>query len=402
MTGFAEVLDGYNGARGAETALSLTIRVSWIAFLGLSTLAMPAGCLADRLYEGLKPTPIPHQSPPAGLASLSAKTCQPCHAEIYEEWSGSRMGQAFTEPIFQADWEHQDRFYFCLSCHAPLEAQQPSRITGLSGVNPPKEIGEANPLFDPALQREGVTCVACHLQDGALVGPHEVTAPHPTRADPGFAGAGRCERCHQMIPPPFPFSRADRPLSDTHGEWEEWKTKTGRTETCTDCHMPAIERASAMGAPIRSGRKHTFPGAWDDALVRGGLEVGPIEQVSGGARITLTNQTGHRFPTGEPARALILTLTVFDAAGDSIASAEQRIERKVKLPIGKELGDNTLLPAEQRSIHLPIDAPTARNAARISVSVVFDRLANHSFSTSLNVPNHTVKLVSRQMRWTQP
>ena len=99
-------------------------------------VAVLAGCFADRLYRGLQPTPIPNEPPPAGLASLSAQSCQPCHAEITEEWAGSGMATAYTDPVFQAKWKHEDNFYYCLSCHAPLEAQQPTTVTGLAKIAP--------------------------------------------------------------------------------------------------------------------------------------------------------------------------------------------------------------------------------------------------------------------------
>ena len=378
--------------------MRLPVRASWVLVLGLSTLVLllAAGCLADRLYKGLKPTPIPHQPPPAGLASLSAEGCRACHAEIYEEWAGSRMGQAFTEPIFQADWNHQGRFYYCLSCHAPLESQQPLKITGLSGVSPPVGVGEVNPLFDEALQAEGVTCVVCHLQEGALVGPHEVTAPHPTRQDEDFAGEKGCVRCHQLVMPPFPFSRADRPLADTHAEWADWKRRTGRTETCTDCHMPPVQRAAAAGAPERAGRRHTFPGGWDDALLRSGLEVGEVRPgPDGGVVLRLTNQTGHRFPTGDPARALIISARFLGPDGETLGTTERRIERKVRLPMGVELGDTTLLPAERREIALPAPDVGARKATEITVTLVYDRLANLPIAHPLELAGRRVELAQR-------
>jgi hypothetical protein len=376
--------------------VNLAIRLMLV--LGLLAVAAGAsvGCLADRLFNNLVPLPIPHQPPPAGLSSLSAESCQPCHTEIYTEWSSSQMGRAFSNPVFPADWQHQDEFYYCLSCHAPLEAQQPTRVTGLSGIDPPKEISEVNPLFDASLQHEGVTCVACHLKDGALEGPHEVTAPHPTRFVADFAGADRCERCHQIIPPPFPFSRSDRPLTDTHAEWKEWKKRTGRSETCTDCHMPQIERASASGAPVRAGRMHTFPGGWDDKLVRSGLEIGQVRFIDGNIQMPLTNLSGHRFPTGEPARSLIIEATVYDGAGVELEQLETRIERRVKLPVGKELGDNTLAPSEMRIVSIPVSGEYVQKVARVRVELTFDRLANLPVDVNLHGANRRIKLASRE------
>ena len=85
-----------------------------------------------------------------------------------------------------------------------------------------------------------------------------------------------------------PLTRLQRPLADTHREWEAWKQRTGRTETCTDCHMP--------------DRSHRFPGAWDPDLLRRGLGI-EVEADDAEVRVTLTNRAGHRYPSADPARA---------------------------------------------------------------------------------------------------
>ncbi len=356
--------------------------------MAASLMVVVGGCFADRLYRGLQPTPIPVEPTPEGLASVSAQTCRACHTEIYEEWSASGMGQAFTDPVFQADWAHQRQFYYCLSCHAPLEAQQPTRVTGLSSIAPPTPIETPNPHFSAALQQEGVTCVACHLQAGAMVGPHEVMAPHPTRADPSFSEAKTCERCHQM--PDIPFTRSDRPLTDTHAEWEEWKRITQRTETCTDCHMPPVERSSAPGAPVRQGRRHTFPGGWSDELVRSAVDVGSPVATPRGLEVTLRNLSGHRLPSGEPGRSLQVRAAFRDTEGRVIGEVVHAIERRVRLPSGKELGDNTLLPAEERTIVL--EYPDGLQPARASVVVEFDRLANLGSAHHLKTEKRVVEV----------
>lgn len=356
----------------------------------LASFLLLAGCFADRLYRGLQPTPIPNEPPPAGLASLSAKTCQPCHTEITAEWSNSGMAKAYSDPIFQAEWKHEDNFYYCLSCHAPLEAQQPTKVTGLSKIAPPTAIESPNPLFSAELQSEGVTCVACHLKDGAMVGPHEVNAPHAVHVDPEFGEAKTCERCHQM--PKIPFTRSDRPLTDTHAEWSEWKTVTGRTETCTDCHMPVIQRSAALGAPVREGRQHTFPGAWDDDFVRSALEISNPKFTADGVEITLTNRAGHRLPSGEPGRALLVEARFIGADGRELAMVQTRIERKITLPSGRDLGDSTLLPGEQRTI--PMNAILPEAPIEAVVTIIFDRLANIASTHDLDVPNRTFQLDS--------
>jgi hypothetical protein len=318
-------------AREAITRRALRVAL-FLVFISLVGLYGAHRALASWVWDRLEL----HQSGPAtvppGIVSLSAESCRPCHPTQYESWSRSAMGRAMTDPIFLEDFHHQDEPFLCLLCHAPLLEQQPTVVFGLASVKPLRARQEPNPTFDRALQQEGVTCAACHLVDGVMVGPDGDPAPHPTRKDPGFREATRCVRCHQLPVPPL--SHLDRPLADTHGEWEAWKAQTGRTETCTDCHMPA--------------RSHTWPGAFDAELLRSGLGVS-VDADSERVRVTLENRAGHRFPSADPARALVVR----------VGREEVVLARRVPLPRLRDEGDTTLLPAEVRTIELVRD-PEAR------------------------------------------
>ena len=54
------------------------------------------------------------------------------------------------------------------------------------------------------------------------------------------------------------------------------------------------------------------------------------------------NRAGHRFPSADPARALVVRL----------GEQEVVIARRVPLPKMKDEGDDTLLPAETRAIRM--------------------------------------------------
>lgn len=306
-------------------------RIRWIAAVGLlGAVGLWAGhrALAAYVWGALALPRYPEAIVPEGLPSPSAQTCRACHPRQFADWSASRMGQAMTDPIFLADWEHQDRVFVCLSCHAPLPSQQPIRVDGLAWIRPLIPTGEPNPSFDPALQAEGVTCVVCHLIEGQLVGPDGDPAPHPTRGDPDFRQAQRCEPCHQVPIPPLARG-LHRPLADTVGEWRRWRQDPTHTETCTDCHMP--------------DRRHTFPGAFDPGLLRAGLDLS-VERDGEQIRVTLINRAGHGFPSAEPARALVIR------HGD----AEVVLARRVPLPRLIDEGDTSLAPGERRTVVLPL------------------------------------------------
>lgn len=85
----------------------------------------------------------------------------------------------------------------CLTCHAPQADQQPLRVTELLAVLPWLVLASGpNPSIDPALQGEGVTCLACHWTEAGAIGvTRAVQDPHATTVAPlGAVGA----RCHQL------------------------------------------------------------------------------------------------------------------------------------------------------------------------------------------------------------
>ncbi|NCG20277.1 MAG: hypothetical protein GWP91_14810 [Rhodobacterales bacterium] len=328
------------------------------------------------------PTPLP---PITGLPNSSASTCAGCHPDHYEEWQGSKMGQAMTDPIFLLDFNAQGRPFVCLRCHAPLDAQQPERITGLKSLIPLEGAGLPNPDHNADLQREGVTCVACHQVEGKLVAgiEHPKGAPHPAKYDAEFRKSGTCARCHQLAPPPL--SGLDRPLPDTVAEHRRWQAKTGRAEECVDCHMTPVQRPAALGGPIRANHTHDFPGAWSDDLVRTSVTIEDIRTAPNGVHVTLQNHTGHALPAAEPSRALVIRLS-----RDNQTIAETALRRSIPIPRLRDEGDNRLRPNERRTILIPFgDGPTPTH-----VSVDFERL----YSPAVPIPNSVVPADRRTVR----
>ncbi len=95
----------------------ITVLLSGILLLGVNTIVM-AQSVDD--YVG----PI---------------TCQVCHADNYDEWDGTPHSNAFTDEVFQSEWQSQGSPSECLECHT----------TGYDSAS-----GE--------YAFEGVTCESCH------------------------------------------------------------------------------------------------------------------------------------------------------------------------------------------------------------------------------------------------
>jgi hypothetical protein len=87
---------------------------------------------------------------------LDPLTCKECHAEHYQQWSGSMHAYASTDPVFLAmnARGQQDTGgalgNFCVNCHAPMAVREGAITDG--GAN----------LSEVPSHLQGVTCYFCH------------------------------------------------------------------------------------------------------------------------------------------------------------------------------------------------------------------------------------------------
>ncbi len=202
-------------------------------------------------------------------------------------------------------------------------------------------------------------------------------SPHSFLYSPFHLSSGICGTCHDVSNPVFTKNafgqyvpnafnapapsfdlRTMFPVERTYSEWlvsdfntvtgvyaPEFGTDNGYVSTCQDCHMPRYDgRACNQNVPSRDnlgvhdftggntivGRwiKTLFPGvtpnaALDSAIVRArrtlqkAATIAIDAEVSGGmvhASVTVTNQTGHKLPSGYPeGRRIWINLKAFNA-----------------------------------------------------------------------------------------
>jgi len=221
----------------------------------------------------------------AAPALVDATGCATCHAEISAEWAGSRHGQAWTNGIFQREYQAQPRPW-CVNCHAPMPAQQDALAAG-----------------DHALADQGVSCATCHVRHGRIVAARTTAAsPHDPIIDPGFGSPAFCADCHQFT---FPvMSRTGEavrmtahPMQDTVASFLRGPY-AGEPDGCLGCHG--------------SARGHAFAGGHDPEMLEAALAVEWCRRppdAGGGDRleVTLSNvAAGHVVPTGDVHRHLNL------------------------------------------------------------------------------------------------
>ena len=196
---------------------------------------------------------------------LGSVDCERCHARVATQFAQSRHSQARRLPVFALSFPHAQTRW-CLSCHQPEG------------------------------RGDGHTCATCHGSSGVRTG-HVTPAgaqAHRVVVEADFA-TGTCERCHEF-PSPLPghldpVVLSAEPLQSTVSELRAAMPGA----TCVTCHDP-----------------HRAPGAHDAAMLARALTV-TAARGDGGVVFTLeVGQTGHRFPTGDPFRRLIVS-TCLDA-----------------------------------------------------------------------------------------
>ena len=322
---------------------------------------------------------IPFQQIPAGIDSLRAEACGTCHKEIYEEWKTSIHSQAYQDPFFHAYWTKDKHVWVCLNCHSPLENQQPTLIKDIPRQRVEKSPQLPNPQYDPEYQKEGVTCAACHVRDGTILGPFDDSvAPHPTRFDPSFRTTQVCYRCHNVISGPAQFYNVGP--CGTYSEYEGKFFMKDRGMICQSCHMPEIERAVAVGGPIRQGRQHLWRGGHDPEMVKRAMAVQvvanpPNPKPGDEMKVTLTlinAGAGHKLPTGDPDRHFTVELGIEDADHKVLKAQSDTMGRWIMWqPAIIELYDNRLFPLASREYTFTYRVPAKMDGLKLHARIQY-------------------------------
>jgi hypothetical protein len=336
---------------------------------------------------------------PASLGSLSAKACAGCHQEFYEEWSTSMHSQAWTDPYFQVDWAFDGQQQICKNCHTPLDNQQEQRVLGFKDQEKWHPILVPNPAFDPSLQHEGVTCAACHLRDGKILGPFgSEGAAHPVAklANPNEV----CFKCHVVsgnrwdtffrFPPcgtvaeirSTPGATRDTPVATVTGHFDQETAGPGDTALdCVKCHMPLAERPLVAGGKARTVRRHLWRGGHDPEMVKQGL--GAVFREAPGPKpdkrsvtLTVTNTgAAHYLPTGTPDRHLTLSIRLLDRNGAVLHEDKHVLKRTILWrPFIVELWDTRLPRWKPTTFQLDVDPGRYPTVAAVEAQVQYHLL----------------------------
>ena len=283
------------------------------------------------------------QAPPL-FKTLRAKECANCHPDFYAEWRTTIHSQAWTEPYFQVDWHFDNEQQICKNCHTPLDRQQEHLVLGFNDQEKWDPVLAPNPDFDARLQQEGVTCAACHLRDGFILGTYGLdNAPHPVRK---LDNPNRiCLGCHVVSGDRwdnffrFPPCGTVAEIQTTQGfksvkGMENLTTDVVAKLGCVGCHMPLVQRPIISGGSSRAVRRHLWRGGHDPDMVRDGLDINFKQVLAEDDRhrfeLTLTNiGATHYLPTGTPDRHLTVKLLSRNSDGRILEVENHRLIRTV-------------------------------------------------------------------------
>ncbi|HKW87027.1 MAG TPA: multiheme c-type cytochrome [Nitrospiraceae bacterium] len=330
---------------------------------------------------------ISYQKTPEGIDSLRAESCGTCHREIYEEWKTSIHSRAYEDPFFQAYWKRDHNIWICLNCHTPMENQQPTLIKEIPRGRVEKAIQAPNPHYDPEYQKEAITCAACHVREGMIMGPFDDSvAPHPTKFDPSFRTTQVCYRCHNVVSGPAQLYRVGP--CGTYAEYEGKFFMQERGMICQSCHMPEVERPVAEGGPIRQGRRHLWRGGHDPEMIKRAVAVqvkaDPATPKAGErVRFTLTlinAGAGHKIPTGDPDRHFTVEFIVQDEEGKVLDRQADTMGRWILWqPAIVEIYDNRLLPLASRDYTFSYRLPTEQGRVTLKTLVRYHILTDDQY-----------------------
>ena len=212
-------------------------------------------------------------APPAPPSA--ADTCRRCHAAVHEGWSASAHAQSLT--------------------HLRLATIDPQT---------------REPRWADFGDLRGIGCFECHPATGRPDGGIRPDGPRGTACPytfgPAKAGAALCARCH----------------ASTAQEWKAWRAGPqprravfppgeidlkfrGDERDCVACHMPRPGEGEPAGPP-----RHDWAARRDVGLLRSGIDLAAVRSRDQGVRpavrLTLTNLSGHAYPTGTRRRAVRL------------------------------------------------------------------------------------------------
>ncbi len=350
---------------------------------------------------------VPNLNPVNGVGGISAQNCRACHTQIYDEWKQSTHSKALADIQFQAELsKHDSPKWICLNCHIPIQNQREEIITHLKNNDIFKPISKKNPSFNKELQKEAITCAACHIRQDSIGNSYIIgsfgtkSAPHPVKKDPEFL-QNICNRCHDpkgegLTKNLICWFDSFKELSNSQ---KDVKKEFKKNMTCINCHMPSEKRRAVphmTNLPIREGHQHHWVGSglpkwfkdYDHLIKRGyhsalQVKLDPLKNIIPGKNLNislhLTNKNaGHWLPTADPERFILVIAELKDASGQSLVKTKYRIGQTWKWDPAKKIADNRLKQGETRKWSPQILIPASIDNHILSITALHVRVTSEN------------------------
>jgi hypothetical protein len=309
---------------------------------------------ADEIEIQLSPLPEQDQEAYAWIdpapSDHAAENCGNCHREIYEQWqagghANSAANRHFLNLYDGSTWDGSDERGWsllaeypegagvCAACHAPgapLDTLATGDLRTLAGVD---SLGihcdfchkvQDVDLAAPGLTHGRFAMSLLRPEEGQIFfGPLDDVARHEDSFLPLQSESRFCAACHEGIVFGVPV----------YTTYSEWLASPARAEgkQCQSCHMRPDGQMTniAPGAgglerdPATLASHRLLPGG-REAMLRRALTLTATahsepEASAIGLRVHLAaHDVGHRVPTGFVDRHLLLVVTAYDAAGQSV------------------------------------------------------------------------------------
>ncbi len=319
-----------------------------------------------------------------GLSSISSQACNACHYSIHDEWASSAHASSWKSPrVMKAARDAGDPTA-CKACHLPLQNQHSSLTKSYQTEKLSMPVLSPNPSWDPTLQVEGVTCAACHIRDGVVLGPRATAAaPHPVRQSDDIGSPMSCSPCHQLS-----ITGTEAPYYDTYGEWRRSAYREAGIG-CKDCHMP-LRSSMITASRFASHRSHLVTADVSRALsLLMSLDSPRLTrgEAFGGSLLLQNTGAGHYFPTGSPLGTITLQMAAYQ--GDTPRSAP--FTYRLGWPTAEENGtgplpDTRIPPGGQVEVSFTITVPQKSPAGDAELRVILVRSGSEEVLLTRNYP----------------
>jgi nitrate/TMAO reductase-like tetraheme cytochrome c subunit len=238
----------------------------------------------------------------SGSQFTSSEQCASCHRAVYDEWKTSYHGLSWTDPLVRAP-EKADNFSKkdCIPCHAPRPVFE-------HGIGK-----DARVVPRTANRHEGVDCLACHKMGNQMAATRDGNAKCMPAKNDAVGSTALCAPCHNQ--------------HKTVDEWEATEFAKNGT-SCSDCHMPPVDRPATADHVAYQGRSHVWPGSHSLDMLKRSVTVTCDLRAGDTTRalvVTVANVgAGHNVPSDARHRALDLVVTLIDKQGRPVAGTDTR------------------------------------------------------------------------------